>query len=154
MDTQTEQLIIPRNLKWSEIYVNLFKNMNWNVSLDKFGNLCFIVDKNKDPIYPPSTYTIGCFDYRFFVDGISYEEDSIEYLGKGKSSEFTYKVDGQVTLIMQHMIHHYFTRMVKNKCEFIIFPKESKKEEMINAIVNMFPNKYTREMLEPKKFVI
>lgn len=154
MDISTGELIIPEKLKNSDIYVILFRNMGWDVSVDKFGNLRFTVDKNKNLKDPPSTYHTGCYKYRIFVDGISYEEDSIGYLGKGTLREYSYKIEGNITLIMQNMIHKYIYDMIRNKSEFIIFPDNTSEDKMINAIVDMFPNKYTREMLESKKFII
>lgn len=153
-DIPNKELIIPKNLKFFDSYIILFRNMGWDVSVDKFGNLCFTVDENTELKNPPNSYILSCYDYRIFVDGFSYEEDSVGYIGKDTSNEYAYKIEGKVLLILQNMIHIYAREMVRKRSQFIVFPKGHNKEQMIDAIVDMFPEKYTRKMLETKIFCI
>lgn len=130
------------------IFDTLFAKIGWVKSNDSNGFDVYTIPDGMILNEIPSSYDPSAMDDSVFIDGISFEEDSVGSIGT-----FTYKVEGDVHFGKLDCIRPFLDNMIKNRSTCIIFPRKTTKKMIIDSILEVFPGKYTREQLESKQFV-
>ena len=111
----------------------LFAKIGWVKSKDSNGFDVYIIPDGTILNKFPKSWDPSAMDHLVFMDEISVGED--------------------VHFGMLNCILPFMPKMIENRSTFIIFPRNTSKFMIIKSILEVFPEKYTKEQLESKRFV-
>lgn len=120
---------------------SLFIKLGWVLSIDSNGFEVYSIPDEVELNEYPSSWDPSAMDNKVYIDDISYEEPENNF-------------GGNVHLAILNCIDYYINVMIKNRSTFIVFPKFTSKAMMIESILEVFPDKYTREQLNLKDFIV
>lgn len=130
------------------ILETLFVKIGWVKTKDSHGFDVYYIPEGAVLNIKPTSWSSNAMDDHVFMDDISFEEDRINTVGT-----FSFKVEGNIHLGGLNCISPFVNAMISRRSTFIIFPKRTSQEKMIESILEVFPGKYPEEELKKKKFV-
>lgn len=131
------------------VFDTLFAKIGWVKSKDSNGFDVYSIPDGVILNERPSSWDPSAMHNGVFMDGISFEEDTLYTCSNGYISV----TKGNIHLGTLSCIFPFLKAMMERRSTCIIFPDNISKDIKIKSILEVFPGKYTEEQLKAKQFV-